>query len=275
MNRSPQHLLDGAHFSVWQSDDLIVVGYNSAWHDEQGRSPHHGMVSDDHLRDLAEAIRPLDLSPNRLRLFLVHHHPVQYSDPLPDLPDFSAMTNAGNLLRLLHQFHFDVLIHGHKHSPHFETHSVDGGFPLAILCSGSFSAYLDPRWSGYVNNQFHLVKIEARDEETAIVKGLVESWTYLCGHGWIPSRVNNGIAHKVPFGTYTHPQDLERAVDPVIRNGLAAREYMEWQDVVRAIPRLAHLPPRRVIEALDALSPAIRFRRHGDDPNEIVLLKVN
>jgi hypothetical protein len=134
---------------------------------------------------------------------------------------------------------------------------------------------LDPRWSGLVNNQFHIIHVDARDDRTGVVHGLVESWTYLCGHGWVPSRENNGIAHKMPFGTYTMPEELRRRVAPAIEEHLAHRQFMAWSDVVRTFPELAHLPPGRVVEVLDSLASLMGFRRHGVEPNEILILKVH
>jgi len=69
----------------------------------------------------------LQHEPSQLRLFVVHHHPIQYSEPYPDIPafvDFSILSNAGNLHALLRKHNFDILIHGHRHVPKFESHTI-------------------------------------------------------------------------------------------------------------------------------------------------------
>lgn len=268
-----QDLLEPPFFALWQYDDLLALGYNSAWHDEPDTVTHHGLIAEEHVGSLAEFLEKVDLSPARLRLFFVHHHPVQYSDPIPNEPDFSAMTNSPKLLKILQQYNFDLLVHGHKHAPKFATYSVDGAFPLAILAAGSFSATLDPRWSGYVNNQFHMIEIAGRDENHECIYGLVRSWTYLCGHGWLPSESNNGIRHLLPFGTYSETPELLKTLQPILEKRFSAENYVLWSSIVSAMPNLTYLPPERVIEVIDKLAGAIGFHRHGDPPDDVVLLK--
>ncbi|HEX5735704.1 MAG TPA: metallophosphoesterase [Blastocatellia bacterium] len=273
MRSGQKHLLDPPHFSSWEFNDLIAVGYNSAWHDDPAIVVHHGLIADDHLRELAQYLAGLDLLPSRLRIFLVHHHPIQYSDPIPDEPDFSAMTNADKLLGLLQKYQFDLIVHGHKHTPNFRTYSTNSAFPLAILGSGSFSALLDTRWSGFVNNQFHLIKVGGRDPNNQSIFGLLENWTYLCGRGWLPSELNNGIRHKLPFGTYMQPNELKKLLRPVLKRRFKKKDYVKLSDLISAAPHMKYLPPERMTEILDSLSIEIGFQRHGEPPDEVVLLR--
>jgi UDP-2,3-diacylglucosamine pyrophosphatase LpxH len=272
-HRSALRLLEKPYLALWEFPNLLVAGCNSSWHDDPAVSTHHGLISTDDLQALDERLAELDLPPERVKVFLVHHHPVQYSDPIAEEPDFSVMVNAENLLTLLHRRHFDLLIHGHKHAPRFRTHISNAGFPLAILGAGSFSAQLDTRWSGYVNNQFHMVELDGRDGASGYVFGAVKSWTFLCGRGWIESQKNNGIRHVLPFGTYLLPNELAASVRPIIVELMQTKAYVEWKEVVQRCPRLEHLPPERIIETLDALAREVGFRRHGDPPDDIILLK--
>lgn len=209
-------------------------------------------------------------------MFLVHHHPIQYSDPIADEPDFSAMTNAGNLLSVLRRHNFDLLIHGHKHSPNFTTLSISSGFPIAILGAGSFSARLDTRWNGLVNNQFHLVKVEGRDDINNCIFGLVESWTYLCGSGWMQSDINNGIVHKSLFGTYIQPNELEKTLSVIIGSAFKSKDTLVWLEFISnnsEYPHFKYLPPDLLTQVMDNLSSKLNFRRFGNQPNEIILVK--
>jgi UDP-2,3-diacylglucosamine pyrophosphatase LpxH len=260
-------------YSLWEFGDLLVIAYNSSWHDDPNIAIHYGLIAEESINQLKEALVKIDLSPRRLRLFIVHHHPIQYSDPLPNEPDFSAMTNSPNLLKLLRDNNFDLVIHGHKHKPDLRTLSIDSGFPLVILGAGSFSAIIDSRWSGLVNNLFHVIKISGRDEDTGCIFGETRSWAYLCGRGWVPSGLHNGIIHNRPFGTYIQPSVLVNKLNPIIYEHLQHKDYLEWLEIVKELPYLQHLPPDRVIEVLDKLSSQIDFRRHGEFPDEIVLLK--
>ena len=272
ISRANKHLLDPHYFSVWQYKNLVVVGYNSAWDDESITEVHHGLVANDHLDLLAVELANLDLSSKRFRLFLVHHHPITYSDPMPDEPDFSAMTNAPRLLELLRSHHFDFLIHGHRHCPVFQTVTIDADFPLAILSAGSFSAELDRRWSGFVNNQFHIVRVEGREDSTDFVFGDVQSWTFLAKHGWLASREHNGIRHIHPFGTYLQPQELRRTLTKALTTAFSVSDYVLWTALVQQLPRLKYLPPKAVHQVLRELSSELDFTFH-DAITGLILLK--
>lgn len=258
---------------MWNFDDLLVVGYNSSWDDDPVRAVHHGVIGDEDLARLEVTLSKTDLSASRLRLFLVHHHPIQYSDPVTGQADFSIMVNAESLLALLQRHNFDLVIHGHKHKPNFGTHIISGSSPLVILCSGSFSAMLDTRWSGHVNNQFHLIRLEGRDAEVQNIFGRVESWTYLCGAGWIPSKPHNGIRHVEPFGTYLQPEELRRVLRPVLREELDRSEYVEWSGIVSKLPRLRYIAPDRARQILDGLAAELGCVCRGETLEDLILLR--
>jgi len=273
MNFKGRSLLESPHFCLWEFDSLLAVGYNSSWHDEPEAVMHHGLVKDDHLDELDRFLSKVELSLSRPRLFIVHHHPIQYSDPIPDEPDFSCMTNAERLMTLLRRYSFDVLIHGHKHHPHFRIDAVDSGFPLVVLGAGSFSVLLDTRWGGTVTNQFHMVKLEGRDVGNEHVQGMVESWSYTCGGGWSPSDPHRGIAHQQPFGTYVYGGELSQRVRPVLEGKLKAATYVEWSDLASDLTELRYLPSNLVDALLQSLSKEIGFRSVTYNNGEIIILK--
>jgi len=156
LRRSPYYMLSDPCMAIWDFDDLVVVGYNSAQHDNGNTPIHHGLVTNDSLAWLDAELQTRDLGAEKVKVFLVHHHPLQYSDHIPDVADFSVMTNAENLLKLLCKFKFDLVVHGHKHMPHFNTQMININLPLAILGAGSFSSQLDVSYNGHTSNQFHL-----------------------------------------------------------------------------------------------------------------------
>jgi hypothetical protein len=181
------------------------------------------------------------------------------------------MTNAARLLDILRINRFDFLIHGHKHNPFFQTIAVNGDFPLAVLSAGSFSAELDRRWSGFVNNQFHLVTIDGRDPSSGYVFGSVNSWTYLAGHGWVPSREHNGIQHVHPFGHYLQPAQLKKKLRTDIQSHLLKANYVLWNSIVTKYPKFAYLPPSLLNTVLDELSLELGFTCHHGSQGLILL----
>lgn len=274
MSRGRNHICEEPYFSFWEDDSLQVVGYNSSWDDDPDLALHRGSVNQKHLVRLEQELSTIGSSSSQVRILVVHHHPVQYSNPIPNDSDFSILDNAENLMELLQKYHFDLLIHGHKHNPRFKIYIVDSGFPIAILCAGSFSAVLDPRWSGLVNNQFHMVRIFGRDEESQCVYGEVESWTYVCGHDWQPSESHNGIEHRHPFGKYVLPENLKSTLHSFLKQEFDNRQNVEWSAIVSRFPHFQYLPHNLLVGTLDGLASEMGFIRHEDSPDDIILLRL-
>jgi len=126
LGRATGSALTFPHFLAWEFPDLFVVGYNSCSHDSPApeHEVHHGLADPAHMAELRKYLDAFGKPDGRVRLFLVHHHPFDFSNPIPRVPEFSLMTNAEELLKIAHEFGFDILIHGHRHHPRFETHSV-------------------------------------------------------------------------------------------------------------------------------------------------------
>lgn len=272
LRRSPHYMLSDLCLAIWEFDNLIVVGYNSSRHDDRNAEIHHGLVTSESLEWLRNQLPAIDLGKQRTKVFLVHHHPIQYSDHIPDTPDFSVMANAENLLNLLGEFKFDLLLHGHKHMPHFNTHTINLNFPLVILGAGSFSCQLEMSYNGHVSNQFHLMEIEGRDDETECICGLLKSWSFLSGHGWKPSEKHDGILHQVGFGTYTTLPVLKKDLTPKIQTVLEHFGYMKWSDLASKDNKLGYLPPEYVIRLLQEIGKELGAECHGDNPNAAILL---
>ena len=109
LRRSSHCMLSENCQAIWKFNDLFVVGYNSSWHLRKESENYYGLVKQNSLDWLEEQLMQIDQLEPRIKIFLVHHHPIQYSNHIPDQPDFSIMTNAENLMKLLSRgFNFEV-----------------------------------------------------------------------------------------------------------------------------------------------------------------------
>jgi 3',5'-cyclic AMP phosphodiesterase CpdA len=269
--RARGSLVEAPFIASWTADKVLFIGYNSSWHDDPKVSVHHGAIHPEHLSALETELASLVADEHKLRVFVVHHHPVQYSDPIADF-DFSTMQNSENLLTLLRRYRFDVLIHGHRHCPRVRTITENNGHPLVVLCSGSFSVSLDTRYSGIISNQFHVVDIEGTDGPTATVYGTIRSWAYVYGRGWSESQVHNGIRSPENFGSALQPSHVRNTLGPIIKALLQSPGYALWNDIVKADPLLARVHTDAVFDAVTSLQDSIGFRVMGNRLADLVLL---
>lgn len=260
INRGHGDVLSPPHFIAWEFPDLLAVAYNSASHDTPTpqENVHHGLAAPEHLDAIRDYLASIGPKTARVRLFLVHHHVVEFTDPIPRTPDFSLMTNAEGLLSLLHECGFDLIIHGHTHHPRFDTHSTATYPHIPILCSGSFSVELDTRWAGTVDNLFHVITINGRSGTDNLITADVTSWTNNHARGWVPSEESvSGIHHIIPFGSYVMPADLDSLLEPIIGRRLAEHDLILWKHVVDECPQLEHLPVKSAEAAFTRLAKAL------------------
>lgn len=274
MSGSSQTLVEEPYLTAWELDDLLIVGFNSSWHDNPDELLHYGRIDDGQLSALEDLLDRVDLSQEKLRIFLIHHHPITYSNPAPGRPDFSQLVNSERLLEILGKRFFDVIVHGHIHQPRFRTHEIDASTPIGILSAGSFSFSLPREWDGCVTNQFHLICVNGRSGDTNLVEGYVRSWAYFYAHGWIPSdRERDGIAHREPFGQYENPHLLRDSLKACLSDLFSTSSWVDWSGLVAVLPSVEYMRPDRVVDALDALAEELGFRIHDRTPERLVLLK--
>lgn len=271
LGRSKSSILSDACAAIWDFDNLIVVGYNSSHHDDANQKPHHGLVSNDALLWLEKELQSFDLGLQKTKVFLVHHHPLQYSNHIPDHPDFSGMTNAENLLTLLEKYKFDLVLHGHKHIPRFTTQSTNSGHPIVILGAGSFSYQLDVSYNGHASNQFHIVEINGRDDENECIVGLLKNWSFLSGHGWMPSKKYLGIEQSKGFGTYTTPAALKKRLKPRVEALFQQRPYVTWMELVAEDNCLKYLSQDVVEGVLSKIAGDLGVKCMGELGERILL----
>lgn len=260
-------LTESPHFILKQYDKLLFVCYNSACEDDYDTKPHYGIARQSDLDEIRSRLENLSISNDLIKCFVVHHHPTPYSDPRPNQPDFSQMTNADNLRILLEDFKFDFLLHGHKHVPRFSVRIRDSGHPLAVLAAGSFSRSLDSTWTGRVHNQFHIIEVDDRDPATMHPRGQMRSWTYTTPD-WIPSEQWAGIQHERPFGFTIALVALQNTLRTFFTSQPAGIA-ISIHNLFEAIPNLRYLFPERLIEALAPIILEFNFQCYYAVPNDI------
>lgn len=239
-SKAGQCLLTDPYVCVDETDHLLVARYNSAQDDLPDNTPHHGKILQEHVEALDVALQKYT-DCQKYRIFSIHHHPIIYSDPRPNFPDFSTLVNAENLLSVLSKHNFDLVVHGHKHVPRFRSYAPNSMHLMPILCSGSFSKKLDTQWTGLTANQFHIIHLHKRDEKTGYVCGEVLSWAYH-PEGWIESNSQwSGIRHRSPFGANMTKAQLANIFEDTFFPLLKQKQRLGWADIESATPHIRYI----------------------------------
>jgi len=263
--------------TIWESERLLLCGLNSSAHDTPFNKPHFGFASPDSLSWLRAELSRRPFTVGQLRVFVVHHHALPFSDPYPRISafnDFSLLANSDALQSLLREHCFGLLVHGHKHVPRFETILVSSDFPIHVLGAGSFSVDLESGYAGSFTNQFHLISIEGRLTESGPLCGTLFNWAHTGPNGWRPSsRTYTGIDHQVGFGYIVSLEEAKKIIQELVSARIATAQMVTWSELVSTNGHLSYLRPGTQMEALLAVAKAHRLKIAGRPPGDVVLYR--
>lgn len=134
-------------------DGLFIVGLNSAIIDSEVEAVCASAGDLSHsIRYLDQEIRGADK--DDFRVFALHHHLIpMYNDTFGNSKNLSMVWNAGEVLRILRNNRFDLVLMGHKHAP--EMFVLDDTVHL-------IGASLTKKLPDHAENAFHVIDIEER-----------------------------------------------------------------------------------------------------------------
>jgi len=133
------------------ADGYVVAEVNSAFYVARGSADaERGQIDNRALEQLGAQLEELrrrtpETFESAVRIALMHHHPVLMPSLVEPGRGYDAIANGHRLLRLLQEFGFHLILHGHKHYP--QTFSYDPDYawstkprtppPLLIVAGGS------------------------------------------------------------------------------------------------------------------------------------------
>jgi 3',5'-cyclic AMP phosphodiesterase CpdA len=258
---------ESPHYAIWKTSGCLIVGINSAAFDDPkpADGKHHGLINQDTLEKLENALVNIPYEPNQLRVCLLHHHPINYSDFQPEYADFSAATNAGNLFNLLSAHNFDLMMHGHKHVPQLNHWpAANNGHPMTILGAGSLSAQISTEWCGLAQNQFHVIEVVGRDPKNHAAFGNVATWNFV-GRKWCEGESRFGLAAKEGFGTLSTAMELEQEIFKALKSVFdSGASYCKWNRLEKEMPAIAYVNTKAAFAAINKIAKTNNYTFVGD-----------
>lgn len=193
----------------------------------------HGRISSSTLGALRAHLA--GTTPATVNILICHHHPQQHQEIA--LGDYDVMKNGQLLLELLSEPRVGhwLVIHGHKHHPKM-TYSAGSAASAVIFSAGSLSACLYPELSTRARNQFYIVDLSLSPIQHCGLAGVVRSWSWAFGRGWLPSDNSSGLPHLSGFGCRIDPRQLARSVASFLN-----KPIMAWDEVLEANPHLRYV----------------------------------
>jgi 3',5'-cyclic AMP phosphodiesterase CpdA len=253
------------YFIAWKNEKSIVLGINSAAFDGPTAATHSGVIRQETIHAIDTFLKELPVDFSQTRVCLLHHHPIQYSEKIPNSVDLSIAVNSENLINVLNKHSFDLILHGHKHQPRLKTHLINNCHPFVSLCAGSFSSILHPLHFDGSSNLFHIMNIDGRDQSSKGIQGTLQSWTYTTEGIWKPSHENRGIPAVEAFGSLATPTQIKTDLKNTIPNLMIRSTVCKWTDLVSQHPHLDFVNSNVAFKLMSEVAHELGCEMVGDN----------
>ena len=150
----------------------LILVFNSCHSHRSSSSSRISNINIDQLACIETELTSVNHEDFDYRIALCHHHPINHGNL--SNPDSDLISNGDDLVKLLEKFHFQIVIHGHKHEPKLSYKDS-----LPIFCAGSLSSTQNV-YDLKIDNTFHILELFPN-----MAVGKLETWVLIPRKGWI------------------------------------------------------------------------------------------
>lgn len=207
---SPPKIRGPAPYSgIIENNDFVMFVLNTGWCCTEDQAISHGKLDSTQLRWFSNEASKYKTA-NKWKIILMHHHPINYSYPIPSW-DPSLLQESGELLEIAGNNGFHLVIHGHRHHPRAETfYNNNWDHPITFICAGSFAVNASHRNGGSIPNTLHIVELT---NELGVIKLL--TFQYSSASGWSPLYCNcpeTPLDPKMLLGKIFTPSEIDKSI---------------------------------------------------------------
>jgi 3',5'-cyclic AMP phosphodiesterase CpdA len=262
-------------FQSWDFEELFALSINTAAHDDPEVVNHPGSISDETLAAVQKQVNQLDLrSTNKPKVLIIHHHPIQYPTLIDKWRDYSVLQSNADVVEKAAEWGFDIIVHGHRHTPSFRSVLPQNGHQVSVIACGSFSQKFPPFVYEKINNQFHIIEIEQRDQPTQVLCGTVSNYAFSSFDGWVPSSAkSDGIEPKIRFGPNQHRPALKAAISKLLVAEVSTNGQFTLAEIRSRLSELEYVSDSLVEAIVNEVVSENTFRRFGERLDHAIILK--
>jgi len=220
-------------YVIIENTNYRILNINTVHSHNDENMAKKGLIEQDALNEIQ---RKLTFSHgNKINIAVCHHNPIEHSHYNTGSKDF--MHNGDELISILDNLNFDIIIHGHKHDPRIR-YAPGGANSPTIFSAGSFSAFKNLLLQG-ANNTFHIITFEC--SESHLGKGIIDTWFFVPTKGWTQNIKNNFFDSKMGFGAIVDIRALAGTIVDWL--SLQQENYMEWTELLKEFKELNYMIP--------------------------------
>lgn len=214
-------------FCLYNEGDLLVFIFNSCYTHLNHQSSKLSSIDQIHLDSIAKELKKLNMKNFKFKIALCHHHPINHSNI--SNPDIDLIDKGELLVKLLEDFDFQVIIHGHKHDPRLSYRNS-----MPIFCAGSFSSTQNVN-DLRIENTFHIIELLANER-----KGIIESWVFIPQKGWI-TKMDTHFPCLTGFGFRGNLETLAKECAAWLKS--KGQDIVDFKGIKEVFPDINFLSP--------------------------------
>lgn len=264
LRRMPQPLEKGPVpcSGVIEKEELIVFLLNSSLYCNGKQTYPHGKLGANQL-NWFEKVSKKYSSDERIKIVLLHHHPVNY--PYPTLShDISTVEEGSELLSISGRHGINLILHGHRHHPMATTKSESGWVnPVALVCAGSLSVNAKGRNNGEIPNTMHILELKKAGEPI-----ILYNFQYTEATGWTGYENENSyksVDFKMKLGKIPNKNEIEKAIVKITER----KGYVTWEELDEC---LQFMPVYDLNQRFLTLLPK-EYDIYGKFPDKVAIIK--
>lgn len=209
-------------------NDVLFLMINTVHDHNSEENASDSCISEKNFEDIKQELATFNNLDIKYKICVMHHHPITYSDI--SYKDRS-LDKGDNLMSLINENGFDIVIHGHKHIPRISEYN---GMP--IFGAGTFSSITNITGTG-IDPMFHVIEFSEVKR-----KGKIYSWEYNLKDGWIE---NQNVKFPPVIG-YGGSVDLEKSANQILELINSDGQPKLYSKVLSIIPDLEYLIPEKL-----------------------------
>jgi predicted phosphodiesterase len=143
-------------YTIIEENEIIFLVIDSCFYHHNKEESPKGKILIDTINEIENKVKELD--EEKYKILLLHHHPIEHTRK--DLGEEDVLKNGKELVEMISNYNFDLIIHGHKHDPWLRLENN-----ITILSSGSFSSTSNFQFTSD-RNRFHIVELNEKSKRT-------------------------------------------------------------------------------------------------------------
>tara|TARA_R110002049_G_C9169822_1_gene561805 strand:- start:3382 stop:4608 length:1227 start_codon:yes stop_codon:yes gene_type:complete len=232
-------------FCIIESEQLRILVINSVYFHSNKEETVQGRIKEWQLEKIENELK--GKSDDKIQVALFHHHPIEHSKQ--KLGDEDKIVLGGQLMDILNENKFDLVIHGHKHHPWLR-YAPGNGNRTPIFSAGSFAATSAAMVTGS-KNTFHKISIRKKAGQRGC--GKIETWEYLPNNGWrLAESGDDFFPMYTGFGYGGAIDILVDKTKQIIDDGNG--EFIDWNQFIVQVDEINYLTPDETTELRKKLS---------------------